>query len=276
MEECSINALKNNIAELISKGHEKKQAIAIAYSVLKKSCGGSLPEGARNIYDSEIFATSKNPGPPPKEAIDFFKKKKIKPSFNYTDVWREEHKLAFTVAKMIELDLLQDVKDSIEDSLKSGTPFNEWSENIKQTFDKSGWTDYGNKNEEFRLQIIYETNMRMAYSAGQWKRIEESKALLPNLMYVLGPSKVHREEHETFEHLILPVDDPFWDTHMPPNGFGCKCGVIAMTPEDTKEWGGVGESPKDLSIGVDDGFDYNPGKDGMREKILKDQLKEKE
>lgn len=46
----------------------------------------------------------------PKEALAWFKAKKLKPGFDYRDVWLEEHSAAFTVAKMTQLDLLSDVK----------------------------------------------------------------------------------------------------------------------------------------------------------------------
>ena len=36
---------------------------------------------------------------PPKEAIAYFRKKGLKKSFAWQDVWQEEHAKAFTVAK---------------------------------------------------------------------------------------------------------------------------------------------------------------------------------
>lgn len=39
----------------------------------------------------------------------------------------------------------------------------------------------------------------------------------------MGPSKNHRVEHQQWDGLALPKDDPFWNTHFPPNGWGCRC-----------------------------------------------------
>ena len=80
-----------------------------------------------------------------------------------------------------------------------------------------------------RLKTIYDVNLRTARAAGQWQRVQRVKAARPYLMYVIGPSKEHRDEHLKWHGTVLPVDDPWWDTHYPINGYGCKCGVRSLT-----------------------------------------------
>jgi hypothetical protein len=73
----------------------------------------------------------------------------------------------------------------------------------------------------------------------------------------------------------LPVDDPWWDDHMPPNGWGCKCHVIQHSRRVSERRGGVTTRPpggtydwknpktgktERVPIGIDPGWDYNPGK----------------
>jgi len=60
--------------------------------------------------------------------------------------------------------------------------------------------------------------------------------LHPYLMYRIGPSVKHREEHERWDGLVLPKDDPFWDSHFPPNGWGCKCYTRAVTESQLKKY----------------------------------------
>jgi hypothetical protein len=84
-------------------------------------------------------------------------------------------------------------------------------------------------------------------------------------------------------NLILPADDPFWSTHYPPNGWGCKCGVVSASladverltakfantpnpvrlsapPIETYTWLNprTGETVE-VPFGIDPGWAYNPG-----------------
>ncbi len=174
----------------------------------------------------------------PKEALAWLKSKKLKPGFDFRDIWREEQSVSFTVAKMTQLDLLQDVKPLLEEALADGQTFIQFRETLKPLLVKRGWWGVQMMDDPLtgesrqvqlgsdrRLRTIYDTNMRTARSAGQWERIERTKRAMPYLLYTLGPSREHRVEHLKWADLCLPVDDPFWQTHFFPNGWGCKCGA---------------------------------------------------
>lgn len=174
----------------------------------------------------------------PQEALSWLKAKKLSPGFDYRDVWRDEHSIGFTVAKMTNLDLLSDVKSLVEEALAEGQSFAQFRDVLKPLLVKRGWWGQQEMNDPLakesrvvqlgsdrRIRTIYETNMRTARSAGQWERIERTRRAMPYLLYTLGPSREHRAEHLQWADLCLPVDDPFWQTHIGPNGWGCKCGV---------------------------------------------------
>lgn len=177
----------------------------------------------------------------PKQALDYLKKKKLHPAFSYKDVWNEEHATAFTVAKAMQLDVLSDIKTAVEKAIENGTTFEQFKKELKPTLMKKGW--WGRKEmsdpltgrtvdaqlgSDRRLKTIYSTNLRSAYQKGQYDRTMESD-LHPYLMYKLGASVHHREEHLRWSNLILPKDDPLWNSIFPPNGYGCKCYTVAVT-----------------------------------------------
>lgn len=63
----------------------------------------------------------------------------------------------------------------------------------------------------------------------------------------------------------MPIDDPFWETHYPPNGWRCRCSVIALSKYDLEKQGlSVTEQPDNGTRGIAAGFDYNVGKDRVR------------
>ena len=177
----------------------------------------------------------------PDKALQYIKQKNLKPAFSYKDVWNEEHITSFTVAKVMNVDILQDIKNAVEKAIKNGETLSQFKKNLLPTLYKAGWTGkteiydniMGEKKEVYidtprRLKTIYETNLRSAYMKGRFDRAYESDAH-PYLMYRVGPSKVHRPEHLEWDGLILDKNDPFWLTHNPPNGWGCKCYTVAVS-----------------------------------------------
>lgn len=262
------------------------------------------------------------PQPVPQEAIDYIRNKRLKPGFSYEDVWLEEHARSFTVAKCMELDLLKDIQDSIVTALEEGMSYDQWAKNIQQVMVDKGWWGIQKMTDPMtgevkevqlgsprRLETIFNINMRSAYNVGAYRQAMDSDAH-PYLMYRIGSSKRHRKEHVAWDGLILKKDDPWWNTHMPPNGWGCKCYVRAVSearfkrlkdkgiPDETyREYGRrlaykpvKTKVPADVPVdyvnkrtgrvyqgvrGIDPGFEWNPGKAASRDGSLQDSFREK-
>ena len=182
----------------------------------------------------------------PKEALDYIKNKKLYPAFSYRDVWNEEHAANFTVAKAMQIDVLSDIKKAVEQAIEKGETFDHFKKNLAPVLQKKGWwykkkiddpvtgkTVNAQLGSDRRLKTIYDTNLRSAYNQGRYERSMASTAH-PYFLYRIGPSKKHRDIHTTWEGILLPKDDPWWNNHYPPNGWGCKCWVRAVS-EDQKE-----------------------------------------
>ena len=178
------------------------------------------------------------PGPIPKDALQYFRAKIATPGFDWRDIWRTEHASAFTVAKATQADVLTSIREALDKALAEGRPYRQFAAELTPTLQELGW--WGEQmmvdpvsgkpvaaklGSPRRLKTIFRANLRTARAAGQWNRAERTKAALPYLLYELGPSREHREEHVAWHGTLLPIDDPWWETHMPPNGWGCKCRV---------------------------------------------------
>ncbi len=175
-------------------------------------------------------------GPPPKEAVDYLRRKGVRPAFDYREVWREEHAHAFTVANMMKLDLLADVRASIAKAQEEGTPAARWKEELAAELSKRGWwgrhpppdpndkqaVEKANLYISRRLDTIWRVNTRQAAQAGVWERGQRSTSH-PYILYRVGPSKRHRDQHLAWDGLLLPKDAEFWTVANPMNGWGCKC-----------------------------------------------------
>lgn len=225
---------------------------------------------------------------PPQEAIDFFRQKGYRVGFDYRDVWQQEHQAAFTVAKAMQVDLLQDIRAAVDDALVKGTTLADFSKTLRPTLVKKGWwgkaamadpTTGEIKNVQLgsprRLKTIYDTNLRTAHSEGRWVRIQAASATFPFLMYGHTPGQHERKEHAAWNGLVLRVDDPFWKAHYPVKAWGCKCYVIQMSQRQLDRRGlSVGEAPAEryttytnkrtgetqqVPAGVAPEFHYPPG-----------------
>ncbi|MCK5641779.1 MAG: minor capsid protein [Gammaproteobacteria bacterium] len=76
---------------------------------------------------------------------------------------------------------------------------------------------------------------KQAQTVDQWERTQEQKDVLPNLQYQTVNDGRVRPEHAAWDGIIKPVDDEFWDTHMTPNDWGCRCRVIRLPEGKTTD-----------------------------------------
>lgn len=233
----------------------------------------------------------------PQEALAFFRQKGFRLTYSWQDMFHQAHADAFTVAGVARLDVLQDLRSAIDDALAKGTTFGEFKKVAQQKLAARGWwgpvevTDQATGQQKTvdlsrssRLETIFNTNLRTSYNAGYWARIQRSKDVLPFLAYSAVLDNRTRPWHRRWgggdpgiPRVVLPVDHPWWKTHMTPNGWRCRCTVVQMSqsmvdraglrvltsaPDDgpdltyrNKRTGEVFQVPR----GIDPGFGYNVG-----------------
>lgn len=214
-------------------------------------------------------------GLPFKEAIDHFRQKINLPTKSFSDLWQGQHARAFVVAGAQTNELLSDFRGAIDKAMASGTGFKEFRKDFDKIVTTHGWSHNGSPG--WRSRVIYETNMRTAYAAGRYKQMTDPQTvkLRPFWQYVHGDSVHPRPLHASWDGIVLPADDPWWSTHFPPNGWGCKCSIKAINQRqlerlgksepDTAPENGVevhdvpGRGEVTVPAGIDPGFDYNVG-----------------
>jgi SPP1 gp7 family putative phage head morphogenesis protein len=177
----------------------------------------------------------------PEEAIRFFREKDFEIGFAWQDVWQEQHARAFTVAKAMTVELLQDIRAEVDRAIAEGLTLDAFRANLRPKLEARGW--WGRKpmrdpatgetkrvqlGSPRRLKTIFQVNMRTAYMEGKWERIQRQKAAFPYLRYVSVMDGRERPEHRAWHGTIKPVDDPWWDAHYPPCGWNCRCEVQAL------------------------------------------------
>lgn len=180
------------------------------------------------------------PGPVPRDVLDYWRKKRLKPGFDYRDVWGAEHDTAFTAAKVMREDVLAVMQEELDIALEQGRPFAAFKRSIAPRMKSLGWWDEQEVEDPKtgdvvrvkppqRLKLIFDTNMRASRAVGQWDRVQTGAKQRPYLLYQVGPSLRHREQHLAWHGVLLPVDNPFWTYAFPPNGYNCRCAVRSVS-----------------------------------------------
>ena len=213
---------------------------------------------------------------PPDEAIAFLRQKTNTTSEHWTDLWQEAHSRGFTVAGATTQALVGDFRAAVAKALEQGTTLAEFRKDFDAIVEKHGWVHNGTPG--WRAQIIYETNLSMAYSAGRYAQMTEPDTLLvyPYWQYQHTSSAHPRPQHLAWVGTTLRADDPWWSSHYPPNGWRCRCSVRPVSAAGLRRQGKDGPDPAppvtlrpwrnprtgqviEVPAGIDPGFGYNPG-----------------
>jgi len=213
---------------------------------------------------------------PPNDALAYFRGKENVSTAHWTDLWHEAHARGFMVAGAAADALLKDLRAAVDKAIKGEIVFKTFQKEFEAIAERHGWKYNGEPG--WRARIIYDTNMATAYSAGRYRRMSTPVA---REMFAYWRYRHHscphpRVQHMAWDGMILRNDDPWWNTHFPPNGWRCHCDVEVVS-EDMLERNGwtVADSPKvemtswvnphtgqvhQVPVGIDPGFGYNPGK----------------
>jgi len=212
---------------------------------------------------------------PFKEAVKHFNGKLKIPTQHWDDLLGDVHAKAFTVAGATKADLLTDLYNDVNDAISNGTTITDFRKRFDQAVTKHGWKYKGKRG--WRTRVIYDTNLRTSHAAGKWQQFQRTKDRRPFLQYfTVGDERV-RPEHRRWNLIVLPIDDSWWSTHYPPNGWGCRCGARSLSPRQIRKEGldianqapplgqterintATGEIYGDVPNGIDVGWNYNVG-----------------
>lgn len=213
------------------------------------------------------------------QQIDYMQRKL--PSIDYATVSREAHDTAFVVAGTNRTDLVTDIHQVLVRAMRDGSTLERFREDFYAVLDHYGWEPEGGR--AWRSRVIYETNLRASYAAGRYAQLMELRTVRPYWMYNHSDAVITpREQHLAWNKLVLRWDDPWWETHYTPNGWGCQCYVTALNYRDLQRMGKIepDTAPPDETVrvyykgqwmdvpkGIDPGWNYAPGRSELAKSI---------
>jgi SPP1 gp7 family putative phage head morphogenesis protein len=219
---------------------------------------------------------------PFESAIAYMQGKINLDSDKWDDISASEHDAAF-ISAGIKGSVLSDLHSAVNRGIESGQTLEDFTKTFKLVTDGYVAPDL----QDWRAQIVYQTNANQAYRQGrvQQQLDPEVQKLQPYLEYVHGDTNHPRPHHLALDGKVFRADAIPW---FPPVGFGCQCRTIARSDRYLKQHGievsdiQVGDTVKyrddrnierEVEIKPDKGFDPVPKPvDAARRRALIDPI----
>lgn len=228
--------------------------------------------------DAAKFADADFTGREFREQIEYLLQKRPKPTRAWTDAMHGDHDRAFVVAGATDIAMLEEFQAAVVEAAKT-RDLKAFAAEFDRIVEKYGWSYNGGR--EWRIRTIFNTNIRTSYMAGRLRQMRDPDVvkLMPWWQYIHADTRVPlnpRPQHVAWDGLVLAWDDPWWDTHFPPNDWLCSCGVRTLSDAQLKRLGksgpdtappldrkpfthkGSGETVM-LPDGIGFGWDHMPG-----------------
>jgi SPP1 gp7 family putative phage head morphogenesis protein len=192
------------------------------------------------------------------EALDFFRDKVSLSPEEYAVLSDLARQKAFSIAAGATEQIISAIRSLLEEALSEGVTVKEFQARAAEVVAKAGVA----ARSPWYWETVYRTNLQTSYQAGRWKQITDPyvRARRPYLRYVSALVPTTRPSHREKHGLIYPVDHPFWDRWMPPNGFNCLCTVVTVSESLLQRRGWSVSDTMDFAFADPDaGFDVNPG-----------------
>jgi uncharacterized protein with gpF-like domain len=176
------------------------------------------------------------------EQIAYLLQKRPRPTRAWTEAMHGDHDRWFVVAGATDTAMLEDFQAAIVAGARTYdiAGFAAAFDRIAEGY---GWSYTGGR--EWRIRTIFETNIRTSYMAGLLRQMRDPDMVRarPWWQYLHADTRVPlrpRPLHQGWDGLVLAWNDPWWDTHFPPNDWGCSCGVRTLSDADLRRLGRTG------------------------------------
>lgn len=186
---------------------------------------------------------------PPEDALAWFQAKGYRITWGWREMAAAEHARGFTVAGIMKLDVLQDIRAELTRALAEGGTYADFKRRLVPILQAKGWwgrnaqTDpetgemAGKGLTPRRLETIFRANIQSAYMAGRYRQQMEMAGLRPWWQYVAVMDSRTRPQHAALNGRIFRYDDPFWQRFFPPLGFNCRCRTRAWSESEIRARG---------------------------------------
>lgn len=242
-------------------------AMSVMAEMLTKSFLMGLDRSTRKMEFAEPTAEEIETLPYA-EAVEYLKKRDVLNKVDYDKLSAQLKFRAFTASRISDGALLKRINGELIKNIEDGNGLKDFLGMTKtDVLSKVGLGNAGG----WYWETVYRTNVQTAYNAGRMMGYEEDKPLALELVVIDDARTTDYCRQYAGKGFILPYDDPFWKTHIPPFHFNCRTTVRAIYDEREipQQWSSKADIEKPAK-----GFGNNPVVDDSWWKELSSQVRQ--
>lgn len=146
----------------------------------------------------------------------------VLPDVYYGELQGLARAMAFSVAGLASMDQLQMVRDSLAKATENGESLQSWQKRVE------AW-EIPLDLPAHRLDNLFRTNLQGHYARGRCQQHRENLETHPWFLYDAVNDSRTRPAHAAMDGFVARHDDPVWKKWAAPNGYRCRCRLIALS-----------------------------------------------
>lgn len=186
------------------------------------------------------------------DAVEWFRSRLNLTDEEFEAIDSEARRKAFVIADVAQLDIIDQVWQALERAISNGTTLQDFAAEVGGLL-SAAW----GKDDPHRLETIFRTNVQKAYNRGRWKQQHDPvvQVLRPYYMYDALLDSRTSDVCNELNGTVLPIEDPFWSSHLPPVHHRCRSSLRNLTEKQAKRRGISEARPE---VDVPEGFGEAP------------------
>lgn len=224
-----------------SRASDEEIAASLYKAVMLADLGGqmfvrtvevpeTLPEERALAADGGIAAPSERPAflnLPFEEAIRLFTERRLVSPEEFRRLSDDARTRAFTATGLASEQVAARAYELLVQALETGSTLDDFAAQLRREEVSLGITP----SDPAYVSNVYRTNIASAYGAGRYRQLRSPvvRAARPYVEYRATMDNRTRPSHAALNGVIFSQDDPEWPSFAPPNGFQCRCVVVARS-----------------------------------------------
>lgn len=176
------------------------------------------------------------------DAADYLRARGVEPAAEFYARLEHLRKEAWTLAKISDVEQIEQVKQSLIQALQEGKSFREWQQAL---------TPEMLALPKHYQETVFRTAVLSSYNGAKWTHFRAHAERRPVLRYIAINDQRTRPAHHALHGLMMPVGDARWANLAPPLGFNCRCSLVSLSDKQAKALGYTG-APQELPTWEDD------------------------